>query len=95
MGFKSLFNRLKTSFCNLSDKKQHFLVCLISSFCVGVMDPFAGFMVAMGLGFGKEFGDSRALANRWDWNDVLADFAGSVAGTAVSVLFRFLLGLLL
>ncbi|MBQ3729720.1 MAG: hypothetical protein IJS84_00080 [Spirochaetales bacterium] len=94
MGIKSWFKRLKSWFSGLNDKKQHFIVCLIASFFVGLINLFAGFMTAMGLGFGKEFGDDRAPGNRWDWKDIGADLIGAVLGTAFALLFRFLLGLL-
>jgi hypothetical protein len=35
------------------------------------------------LGIGKEYGDSLAPGNRWDNWDLLADFAGIVAGLIV------------
>lgn len=89
-----MIKRIKTWFKGLSDKKQHFLVCLISSLSVGLISPFAGFVFAMGLGFGKEFGDSRAIGNHWDWKDVGADLGGAVLGTSGAILFRFLLSLL-
>lgn len=95
MGFKSWFNKLKSWFCGLNDKKQHFIICLIASLFVGVLNPFAGFMTAMGLGFGKEFGDDRAPGNKWDWKDVGADLAGAVLGAGLVLLFRFLLGILI
>ena len=94
MGLKSWFNKLKTWFCSLSDKTQHFIICLIASISVGILNPFAGFMTAMGLGFGKEFGDDRAPGNKWDWKDVGADLAGAVLGTSLALLLRFLFSLL-
>lgn len=94
MGIKSLLSKLESRFISLSDKKQHLIVCLVASLFIGMINPFAGFLTAMGLGFGKEFGDYAAPDNRWDWKDIGADLIGAVIGTALAILFRFLLGLL-
>lgn len=72
------------------DKIQHFAVCAIAAFVtasiVGVMSKnefagaTAGFAMAMGLGIGKEYGDSKAKGNKWCWWDMLADTLGAVVG---------------
>ena len=36
----------------------------------------SGACFALGLGFGKEYGDSKATGNKWDWKDIVADLAG-------------------
>lgn len=73
------------------DKLYHFGVCLIASFLVGVVNPFAGATFAAGLGLGKEYGDSKAKGNRWDWLDIVADAFGMVIGTVGAWLLRWML----
>lgn len=34
----------------------------------------------VGLSLGKEYGDSKAPGNKWDWYDILADAIGIVTG---------------
>lgn len=72
------------------DKIQHFAVCAIAAFVtaciVGAMSKnefagaTAGFSMAMGLGIGKEYGDSKAKGNAWSWGDILADALGTIVG---------------
>jgi len=59
------------------DKWMHFGVSLITS----IIHP----MLAVGLGIGKEYGDSRAKGNKWDWYDILADGIGVAVGTGVRI----------
>ena len=59
------------------DKWLHFAVCTVTS----IIDT--GF--AIGLAIGKEYGDSKAAGNKWDWMDILADAAGIVLGTAIRI----------
>ena len=66
------------------DKIIHFTICFVSTVLVGLAaGKAAGAAGAAGLGIGKEYGDSRAPGNRWDNWDLLADFAGIVAGLIV------------
>ena len=46
-----------------------------------------GVAFALGLGIGKEYGDSKAAGNKWDWLDIVAD----VAGCAVGYLIHYLI----
>jgi uncharacterized protein YfiM (DUF2279 family) len=46
-----------------------------------------GAAFALGLGIGKEYGDSRAVGNKWDWLDIVAD----VLGCAVGYLIHYLI----
>ena len=64
------------------DTWQHFLVCLGAS----IIDT--GF--AIGLALGKEYGDSKAIGNKWDWKDILADAIGIVLGTAIRIGIKLL-----
>jgi len=88
------------------DKLQHFAVCaiaaLVSASIVGAMseNEFAGaafgFAMAMGLGIGKEYGDSKAAGNKWCWWDILADALGAIVGVfAYFLLSKLVLKLLL
>lgn len=63
------------------DKPAHFMVCfaysmLLSSF-FGVI---VGVLSSISLGIGKEYGDSKAINNKWDWFDILADVLGALVG---------------
>ena len=60
------------------DKYQHFCVCLIAA----VIHP----MLAVGLALGKENGDSKAIGNKWDWYDILADGIGILIGSGIHVI---------
>ena len=57
------------------DKILHFAVCLIAA----IIHP----MLAIGLAIGKEYGDSKAPGNKWDWWDILADAIGIAVGSVV------------
>lgn len=75
------------------DKKLHCLVCAIISALTMLLffvleSPLniactASTIVAMGAGFGKEWGDRCAEHNYWDWYDIIADFVGCLIGTFI------------
>ena len=76
------------------DKLLHALVCFGATFVgFGYMRIFCDFtpsftaslLLPMGLGFGKEYGDSKASGNKWDWWDIVADFVG--IGIGMEILF--------
>ena len=75
-----------------NDKIYHALVCaaatLVSFLYMRSFFAFAPalascWLLPMGLGFGKEYGDSKASGNCWDWWDIVADAVGTVAVMAV------------
>lgn len=76
------------------DKILHFLVCLGASLSVGIASwflgkdasCFCGFWFAWGLGLGKEYGDSKASGNYWDWWDIVANIAGIACGIGLNLL---------
>ena len=45
-----------------------------------------------GLGFGKEYGDSKASGNHWDWWDIVADAAGVAIGMTVILIVHLIKG---
>lgn len=57
------------------DKLYHFSICLIAS----LVHPW----LAVGLALGKEYGDSKAVGNKWDWFDILADALGIILGLLI------------
>ena len=82
----------------MNDKLLHFICCFIVSaimavvnglydaIVVGIINSFAcGFAI----GVGKEYGDSKAKGNKWDWKDILADALGALIGS-LTILFWLL-----
>lgn len=75
------------------DKALHFAVCAAVSLLAAVViallsksflcSAFAGFFSGFAIGAGKEYGDSQAVGNRWDWQDLLADTLGAATGSAI------------
>ena len=57
------------------DKLYHFGICLI----VSIFQPW----LAVGLALGKEYGDSKAIGNKWDWGDILSDALGIILGVLI------------
>lgn len=63
------------------DKLYHFGVCFATTIAVGVVfGAISGFLSAMFLGIGKEYGDSKAYGNKWSWGDIIANTIGATAG---------------
>lgn len=66
------------------DKLYHGVVCFFAtSIVAGAMfflgktgAILCGVWFALGLGFGKEYGDHKASGNKWDWLDIVADVVG-------------------
>ena len=75
------------------DKFLHAGVCFVATVLVSIAtfwlgekgSIISGSLFALGLGLGKEYGDSKASGNHWDWWDILADCIG--IGLAVLSLF--------
>ena len=74
------------------DKILHALVSAVSALVGSLITFFAGWycllcggLFSLGLGLGKEYGDSKATGNQWDWGDILFD----VIGIAIGVLTAF------
>lgn len=68
----------------------HIIACMLCAFVVSAFLAHTtkdsapciagGFLSAMMLGIGKEFGDSRASGNAWSWSDMFYNFVGSAIG---------------
>jgi len=54
----------------------------IVTFLMGMRDSMiASGLFSLGLGLGKEYGDSKAKGNKWDWWDIVADVIGIGVGS--------------
>lgn len=68
----------------MKDKILHGVVCFMATLIIAFAMFFlgkwpsilCGVWFATGLGFGKEYGDSKASGDKWDWWDILADGIG-------------------
>ena len=83
------------------DHKKHFIICAIATLLAfGLYAPFVPFwyvfsmcpMLGLGLGIGKEYGDSQASGNKWDRTDIVADILGIGAALVWLLLMYFLFG---
>ena len=74
------------------DHWKHFIICALATF--GSFAVYATFLpfwhvfsmcplLGLGLGIGKEYGDSQASGNKWDWTDILADVLGIAASMLI------------
>lgn len=73
------------------DKILHAAVCaaatLIIAICTSALGMIpsllCGSLFSLGLGLGKEYGDSKATGNSWSWEDIIADLVGIVLACAI------------
>ena len=78
------------------DKIMHFGVCFIAALVVSFGTWFVGYwgsimsggLFALGLGIGKEYGDSKAAGNRWERGDIVADCLGIGCALLVRLPFK-------
>ena len=78
-----------------TDKVKHFLACAAISFTASTVEFgaeyhnawIAGFIAGMAIGVGKEYGESCAHGNKWDWSDIGADVVGSIIGATLGSMF--------
>ena len=78
------------------DKNLHYCACTIVAVCISLVmlcigagaleSCAAGFMGSVACGLGKEYGDSKAPGNKWDWKDILYDVYGAASGCLVGTL---------
>ena len=80
------------------DKILHALICMVAAFAgYGFMRLFfdfapsivASWLLPAGLGVGKEYGDSKATGNKWDWEDIVADLIGTLLAVFVILLVHW------
>ena len=83
------------------DHKKHFIICALATLLsFGLYAPFVPFwyvfsmcpLLGLGLGIGKEYGDSQASGNKWDMTDIVADILGIGAALVVLLLMYFIVG---
>lgn len=73
------------------DKIWHFLVCMaitLITFIAGGTFPYAilGLIVALVIGYAKEFFDKYAKKTKFDWKDIAWDTFGAFTGLLVSAI---------
>lgn len=83
------------------DKIFHFAACAMTALLIAVVIVLlskdllcavvAGLYSGIAIGVGKEYGDFKAVGNKWDWYDLLADIIGSVFGSVIGGLLIFVL----
>lgn len=61
------------------DKILHFVV----NFFFALLGTY-GVSFGLGASLGKEYGDSKAFGNKWDWYDIVADCLGLIVGFGVN-----------
>ena len=83
------------------DHIKHFIVCAFATFAsFALYATFVPFwyvfsmcpLLGLGLGIGKEYGDSQASGNKWDRTDIVADILGIGAALVVLLLMYFIVG---
>lgn len=82
------------------DKILHFGVCFIGTLVISIItfgfgivaSTLAGVTFSIGLGLGKEYGDSKAIGNKWDNKDILADLLGVMISSIIYVAIRLIVG---
>ena len=80
----------------MRDKLLHFICCFIVSAIMAVINGLYGiilvgminsFACGIAIGVGKEYGDSKAKGNKWDWKDIIADAIGALLGSLIVLLW--------
>ena len=80
----------------MRDKLLHFICCYIVSAIMAVINGLCGiilvgminsFACGIAIGVGKEYGDSKAKGNKWDWKDIIADAIGALLGSLIVLLW--------
>lgn len=83
----------------MKDKLLHLGVCFLATismssilYAFGVASTLAGVTFSIGLGLGKEYGDSKAIGNKWDNKDILADLLDVMISSIIYVIIRLIVG---
>jgi len=69
------------------DRIYHALVNFAFALTGFVSIPFA-LGLCIGASIGKEYGDSKASGNKWDWVDILADLVGMALGILTVIVIK-------
>ena len=77
-----------------NDKLFHFGACFLATIVVSICtfflgelgSCFSGGLFALGLGIGKEYGDSKSPGNKFDVWDLVADVLGIAAAIGIILL---------
>ena len=75
-----------------TDKIKHALVNFFLALTGFVSIPFA-LGLCIGASVGKEYGDSKASGNKWDWWDIVADLIGMGVGIVIVLIIKKLGGI--
>ena len=97
---KKLLQKILAFFHIPWDKFLHFSVCFGTTFLMGIVTFFMGMrdsmiasgLFSLGLGLGKEYGDSKAKGNSWSWGDVVADVLGIACGIGIIGVLYLIVG---
>ena len=97
---KKLLQKILAFFHIPWDKFLHFSVSAGTTFLMGIVTFFismrdsmiASGLFSLGLGLGKEYGDSKAKGNKWDNWDIVADCVGIAVACAIYVAIRLIIG---
>lgn len=74
---------MKTGFYPIAKDKVLHLVVNFALAMTGFWNWFFALGLCLGASFGKEYGDSKAPGNKWDWLDILADLIGMGFGLLI------------
>lgn len=87
----NLLNRISKFLHIPADKIAHFGVNFILAL-TGLFRIWLAVGLCIGASIGKEYGDSKAIGNRWSFGDILADLLGMGCGIAISFGIRKIIG---
>ena len=73
------------------DKLYHALVNFVFALTGFISIPFA-LGLCIGASIGKEYGDSKASGNKWDWMDIVADLIGMGLGLLTVIIVKKIIG---
>lgn len=79
------------------DKLFHFLVCFLIAFLGSAITGryIAAFGLTMVIGIGKELVDYYSKEGTAEFMDIVADFAGAIAGNGLAFIVRYVASILI